>query len=105
MKIKQQLYISNPDDFMRGNYATCIDITGIDFTMDSWVLCGEIEVNIDFDSTSLIAKIVTTIDAEIEKERAEHSLKMDMLQTRKDELLALTHEPPPAADFERDGDA
>jgi hypothetical protein len=64
--------------------------------------CGEIELDINVSGETVTAHVLECLDAEIEKEQADHSLKMDMLQTRKNELLALTHEPNPAADFERD---
>jgi hypothetical protein len=36
--------------------------------------------------------VISTLDAEIETEAAEHELKMDLLKQRKSEMLALTHE-------------
>ena len=107
MKIKQHVVISNPDKFLQGNYSNCFNLlddrmTELMVRESGWVDCGDIELDIDVSGEKITASILKALDAEIKKERAERSLKMDLLQTRKDELLALTHEPNPAADFERD---
>ena len=105
MKIKQHVVIAYPDRFLAGEYGLCFTLRGQKMTEDGWIYAGEIELDLDVDHADVTATVIKTLDVEIKKERAEHSLKMDMLQTRKDELLALTHEPNPAVDFERDGDA
>jgi hypothetical protein len=104
--------ISNSDEFLKGNYSTCLTLMDERMSKlmsekgnDPYINCGEIDLDINISGETVTAHVLKILDAEIEREQAEHSLKMDLLQTRKDELLALTHEPNPAADFERDGDA
>ena len=99
MKIKQHVMIAHPDDFLRGSYRSCftlMDGTLADRFTDKvdykYIDCGEIDLDINVSGETVTAHVLEALDAEIEKERAEHSLKMDMLKTRKNELLALTHE-------------
>jgi hypothetical protein len=104
MKIKQYIHITDPAEFLRGDYHSCFTLFDLPNQHSKWLDGGPIELDINIDHDKATATVIDALDKEIESERAEHSLKMDMLQTRKDELLALTHEPNPAADFERDGE-
>ena len=92
MKIKQHVVIVHPDWFLAGEYAMCFTLRGERLNEDKWIYAGEVELDLDVDHADVTATVIKALDAEIEKERAEHSLKMDMLKTRKNELLALTHE-------------
>jgi hypothetical protein len=91
MKITQRLVITRPDEFLTGS-RECFSLIGNDCTPDDWIDCGEIELDIEVDKDEAIARVVTTLDEEIEKETAEHELKMNLLKRRKSEMLALTHE-------------
>lgn len=93
MKIKQNLWLSNPDHFLRGQYDYCFAMTETD-AMDrqGWVLCGEIELDVNVDSGEVIKTVTAAIDAEILKTQGELEGKINILKTRKNELLALTHQ-------------
>ena len=96
MKIKQHVMISNADDFLHQSYRSCFTLMDSAvaeiFTgrgEDSYIDCGEIELDINVSGEDVTASVLSSLNAEIEREQAEHSLKMDMLNTRKQELLAL----------------
>ena len=92
MKIKQYIHICEPHNFLKGDYSACFNLFDTPNVCKTWIGCGEIELDINIDHDKWTAKVIDILDTEIEKESAEHSLKMDMLQTRKNELLAITHE-------------
>jgi hypothetical protein len=92
MKIKQHVHIVYPDKFLRGDYVDCFNLFDTPNAHPDWIDAGEIELDIEVDKDSVIARVVTALDEEIEKETAEHELKMELLKQRKNEMLALTHE-------------
>ena len=97
MKIKQHVMISNTASFRQGYYATCFTLVRPDivesFTNDlAYIDCGEIELDISIGDDEVVTCIVNAIDAEIDKEQAEHHVKIELLKTRKSELLALAHD-------------
>ena len=101
MKIKQYLYITNPEGYLDGS-VTCFTICGSDdvagskYTED-WILVGEIEVEVNMSDETIRQLMVGAIDAEEVRERAEFQVKLDKLKDRKDRLLAITHQPLSAA--------
>jgi hypothetical protein len=92
VKIKQHVVITDPDQFLRGDFQTCFTLYSTPTQIGNWIDCGEVELDINVDHDQVTAKVLEVLDAEIDKERAEHELKMNMLITRKNELLAITHE-------------
>jgi hypothetical protein len=91
MKIKQTLVITRPDEFLAGS-RECFSLIGNYGVPKTWIDCGEIELDVVVDKDQAVARVISTLDAEIEKETAEHELKMELLKQRKNEMLALTHE-------------
>jgi len=92
MKIKQTLMISGADNFMRGNYRSCFTLVGYECGIPGWIDCGEIELDVDVKTGEVINTIVAAVDEQIKAERAEFAVKINILEARKNELLALTHE-------------
>jgi hypothetical protein len=92
MKIKQYIHITDPSEFLRGDYHSCFTLFDSPNVHSKWIGAGEIELDINIDHDKAVTGVLKILDEEIETELAEHSLKMDLLQTRKNELLALTHE-------------
>ena len=92
MKIKQYLHITDPGEFLRGDYHSCFALFDSPNVHSKWIDAGKIVLDLDVDRDAMTVQVIDTLDAEIEKEQAEHSLKMDLLNTRRNELLALTHE-------------
>ena len=99
MKVKLNLMIRNPDEFLKGDYGNCFSLLQgdlVDVMTKSdfhYIDCGKIELDVTISGETVTAHVLKTLDDEIERENAEHSVKLDLLQTRKDELLAITHQP------------
>jgi hypothetical protein len=88
-KIKQHLIITDPLEFMRGDYGSCFTL----FETESrgsgdWIDCGEIELSINVDEDD----IRKTCLAKLDEEEAKANAKMTMLERARNELLCLTHE-------------
>ena len=93
MKIKQHLVITNPDAFLRGDYTDCFTLyDSPSDTIDGWIDCGEIELNVQVDTGAALIKVTAAIDKQMEKERTEFSQRMEILDRRKQELQALTYQ-------------
>ena len=96
MKHKQYLYISNPESFNEGSYNSAFtlaadpDLATGQYTR-GWINAGEIEFEVNIDSETVTNTLVSAFDAEISKIRAESTVKIDMLQTKINELLAIEH--------------
>ena len=88
MKIKQTLHITNPEDFLRGDYDSCFGLYGRESAVNRWIICGEIEIDVDVDTGDVIQVVSDAIDVEIGK----HTAMLNVLERRKSELLCLTHE-------------
>ena len=92
MKIKQHLFITNPDAFLRGNYNNCFSLYQHDSCPDEWILCGDIELDMsDYDivESDVSLQVIKAIDAEMTQSTIEYNKRMAMLKGRKQELLAL----------------
>ena len=86
MKIKQFVVIANPEDFMRGDYSSCFTLFHSDKHLpDNWIVCGEIDVDIDVDTGAVLKQATDEIDREM------HVLQAAMikLQNRKQDLLCI----------------
>ena len=88
MKIKQTLYINNPEAHYRDPKDGLVIVNG-NYMDDDWINCGEIEVDVDIDRQLLIDKTV----AEINKELGKAQEAINRLEARKADMLALTHSP------------
>ena len=92
MKIKQFLTITNPDAFLRGNYMNCFTLYDYEPGVDDWYVVGEIELEVNVNVAELQGKTLNAIEVQMEQVREELTLKMEVLERRKAQLLALTHE-------------
>jgi len=89
MKIKQNVILCRPEQFLKGDYSGCFLLTEHDFKDDDeWIHCGEIEFEVNVDSGKVVKVATASLDAEIGK----HTAALHVLETRKAELLALTHD-------------
>ena len=91
MKFKQHIYITDPLLFLSGSY-NCFILCANDNVPDGWVLAGETEFEIDVETMKVRDSAVASLDAEIKKERAEHNVKMDLLQGKINDLLCIEHQ-------------
>ena len=85
MKIKQFVYITDPEAFRKGNYGACFAVIGSDHMDKSWINCGEVMLDINVDGQAVVNKATANINMEIGK----HSAALNVLEQRKSELLAL----------------
>ena len=83
MKVKRHVYISNPERASSpDNY--CYAISEFD-DMTEWLLCGEVEFEVNVDTNKLIEKGTAILDSKIGR----HTAAINVLENRKAELLAL----------------
>ena len=104
MKIKQNLFITYPDAFLRGDYNSCFSLYQLESCPDEWILCGDIELDMsDYDivESDVSLQVIKAIDAEMTQSTIEYNKRMAMLKGRKQELLAL---PQPDEDDGADDD-
>ncbi len=94
MKIKQYVFISDPKEFIRGDYDWCFALKGYpeSAACSDWTLCGEIELDVNIDTSEIIAKVSDGIEEEIEEITEKYNAAIHILETRKRELLSLTHQ-------------
>ena len=89
MNIKLNMYISDPERFVREpESAYCYALCAGRYMDKEWIFCTEIEFEVDTDSGKAIEAAKTELNAEIGK----HTAAINVLESRKNELLALTHE-------------
>jgi len=96
MKVKQYVYITDADQFIRGEIKNCfaLDTDGsYEGRIDGWFLAGEVELNINTDEKKIRQSAVEFVEKAEETERAEHEVKMNMLAEKKQSLLAIEHKP------------
>ena len=93
MKLKLHLYITEPEDFMKGDYDWCFKVSSNDnLNGGGWISCGEAELNISVDTGTVISKTVGALSKKIDEEKAVFSARLKSLEDRKANLLALTHD-------------
>ena len=91
--MKLHLYISDTADFVEGkfDYAFSVYAEKYDWLKRPYV--GSFEMDISkVDVGELTQKVIADIEAEEDKQRAEYQIKMDMLATKKANLLSITHD-------------
>jgi len=86
MKVKLNLYISDAERFIK-NPKDCDAYTLMDsrYMDDTWDFAGEVEFEINPDTSTLIQKAESRLDEKIGK----HTAAIHVLETRKRELIAL----------------
>jgi hypothetical protein len=88
MKFNHHIIITDPEEFLRGDYHSCFGLYDTNKCLpDEWVDCGKIEFEINVDTKTLIEIAAAEIDQEI----AAASTLLTMLERRKNELLSLEH--------------
>ena len=105
MNIKRHLYITNPVDFIKGNYDHCFVVsTSPDLGVGGWVYAGLQELTVKADIANVTSQTVAHLEAEKVKEQDEHTLKMTILDHQINDLLCIGYQPEPIkeADFPDD---
>ena len=89
MKVKMNLYISNPEEFARDPHSSYSYAMSESRLMDdNWIFAGEVEFDIDVDTSKVIEAAKDDLNAEIGK----HTAAINVLETRKAELLAIGYD-------------
>ena len=95
--MKLYLYIIDPEAYHQGKYGYCFSVETdrafIDRVMTDWIFACEFEADINVDDADITQAAMTALDEEITKVRAESQVRLDALETRKHNLLAITHQP------------
>ena len=96
MKITQTLVITNPDDFLRGDYGYAFSLyneSNLEYIRSPHVVVGEIELDVNVSIEDTTITVIDAIDSQIKEAQADFNKKVAALQARKQELLSLTYEP------------
>ena len=95
--MKMYIYINQSfvEDFLSGDFAFSLDISSDaperHAVYSTAIPAGEIELNVDVNTVDVRQSAITNLEAEADKIRAEMSVKLQRVETRKQQLLALEH--------------
>lgn len=88
MQLNMQLVITNPVEFLRGDYSTCLTLYDHETTVEGWINCGWIAVEINATTEQIFGAAVSDLDEKI----AMLKKAVTVLESRKSELRALTYQ-------------
>lgn len=95
--MKLYLYIDNEEQFLQGDYALCLRISDYEHSegqrIFDWIPAGVVDVEIDVDANMVRQLAVEKLDKRIKYARAEGEAKVRDLENRKQDLLAISHQP------------
>ena len=91
--MKYYAFTSSPESFVDGSYTSLILRTSREDQPDEWVYIAEVEVDIEsVDMNAIRSGAVSIIDNQMEKQRVNFTKGMEQLETRKQNLLSITHQ-------------
>ena len=93
--MKLFIYTTNIEETLRGDFAWSLSASSRDDLADvasDWYLIGEIEFDMNLDRESLTKEAVSNIDKQIKDVRAQTSSAIALLESRQQNLLALTND-------------
>jgi hypothetical protein len=85
MRIKQNVYITRPDQFIRSPESNCYALDPHRHMDDTWTFVAEVEFDVEVDTAPIIEQITDEIDETI----LNFEGKIEALKNKKAELLAL----------------
>ena len=85
MKIKQNVYISNEEMFLRNPKSECYAMCHDRHMDDTWIFCDEVVFEVGANDGEIIERVSDKIDTAV----ADLEAKVLVLKNRKAELLAL----------------
>lgn len=92
--MKYYAFTSNPEGFLNGWSKNFILIENKETASQDWVFVSEVELDIDtVNMNEIRAGAVQCIDNVMEQKRMDFTAGMEELSKRKEELLAITHQP------------
>ena len=90
MKVKQYVVITNPNQFLESDYTDGMSLFGSpDYLPKKWIICGEIEIDLDVDVNDITKTVIGHMDAAISEKTAIFNAEIRALNARKQELMAL----------------
>lgn len=91
--MKAHIYITQIDDFLAGRLKDCFNVFDCDnLSVGGWVKLHEVEIDLTkADIPGITAAALEIIDKEIKSTKAESIAKVQMLETKRQEFLSLTH--------------
>ena len=90
--MKLHLYIANISDYLEGKFDYAFTVYAEKNDWNDRPYVGEIDIDTSkIDINELTQKAVESIEREEEEQRAEFQIKMDMLATKKANLLSIEH--------------
>ncbi len=93
-EMKLHAFISDPEAYIKGDFDYAItlrvDRAFIERVFPEWNYLGEVEINVEADETIVRQTAIALIDESIQKARAASTVAINELETRKQNLLALT---------------
>ena len=95
--MKMYIYINQSfvEDFLSGDFSFSLDISSDaperHSVYSTAIPAGEIEVNVDVNTVDVRQSAITNLEAEADKIRGDMSIKLQKIEARKQQLLALEH--------------
>ena len=93
MKQKLYMYITNAEETVGGAIPHIHADTYGELTIEGWILVGETEVSVDINLDDLRETAVKNLDNAITETRAKLQAEVNGLETRRQNLLAITYQP------------
>ena len=93
--MKLYIYVMNTVEYLRGDYSSSLTVSDHKDmeTYSDWFKVGEVDVDIKADEHKIIQHTLHVIEKKKSKVNLEFSEKLDLLEARKQQLLAITHQP------------
>lgn len=94
MKIKQWLYLTNPDGVLRGSSPRfTLDHEGGDaLTAEfGWVPLNEIELDVTIDNNQVVSALLAHLDTKEQCARHDLAMKLSAIESRRSDLRAISH--------------
>jgi hypothetical protein len=86
MKLNMHVIITDPAQFLKGNYHNCFSLYDTDLYLPKdWVHCGTVDIDVEPDT----GQMIETVSARLDEKILELEGKTEVLRNRKAELLAL----------------
>ncbi len=90
--MKYNVYTTEPERYLKGRVWSFI-IRDCEDTPNGWAKVGEVEFTPDAPESDIREAAVKELDRQIKERREDFTHGMEELQRRKEELLAITHQP------------
>ena len=88
MKFKQFLTITDAAAFLKGDYSSCFSLYDHAVSVKDWIVCGEIEIDVDVDT----GKARDIAMQEIETKLTAARVLLNALENQKRDLLAIGYD-------------